>query len=196
MVTSALERALAPFPLESVPASHARRFLEPGPVVLLTTRHAGNENVMALGWHQVLEFSPSLVSCVVSRSSHSFEMLRASGECVLNVPGSDMLDAVVGVGNCSGEDVDKFARFGLERENALEVDAPALPQCHALIECRVSDDRAVERYNLFILEVRHIRARVTPRPPEYVHYVGDGEFMLSGKRVSRKRLFRPEMLGF
>jgi flavin reductase (DIM6/NTAB) family NADH-FMN oxidoreductase RutF len=181
-------------PFAPVPVSHARHFLEPGPVLLLTTRHAGNDNVMTVGWHQVLEFSPSLVSCVVSKGSHSFEMLRASGECVLNVPTSALLDTVVGIGNCSGEDVDKFAQFGLSRDEASEVDAPVLPQCHARLECRVRDDRAVDRYNLFILEVAHIRARTSPKSPEYVHYLGDGEFMLSGERVSRKELFRPDML--
>lgn len=181
---------------ESVPVSNARRFLEPSPVVLLTTHHAGNDNVMALAWHQVLELSPSLVSCVVSRGSRSFDMLRASGECVLNVPTSDMVDTVAHVGNCSGGTVDKFAQFDLRKGQAAAVDAPILPQCHAHIECRLRDDRAVERYNLFILEVMHISARPSPREPDYLHYEGDGVFTHSGRRVSRRRLFRPEMLGF
>ncbi|MFT4054878.1 MAG: flavin reductase family protein [Novosphingobium sp.] len=181
---------------ESIPVSHARQFLEPGPVVLLTTRHANEDNVMAVGWHQVLETTPSMISCVVSRGCRSFDMLRASGQCVLNVPTSDMLDAVVRVGNSSGQDMDKFAAFGLERSEAQDVDVPVLPQCHAQLECRLRDDRAVERYNLFILEVTHISARPSPKEPEYLHYVGDGVFTMSGKRVSRRRLFRPEMLGY
>lgn len=192
----AISTLLAAERFETIPVSHARQFLEPGPVVLLTTRHAGNDNVMAVGWHQVLDFSPSTISCVVSRGCRSFDMLRASGQCVLNVPTSDMLDAVVRVGNSSGDEVDKFAAFGLDRAKAHDVDAPVLPQCHAQLECRLRDDRAVERYNLFILEVTHISARPSPRQPGYLHYMGDGVFMLSGKRVSRRRLFRPEMLGY
>jgi len=182
--------------LRSLPVSHARQFLEPGPVVLLTTRDAGNDNVMTLGWHQVLDNSPALVSCVVSRGSRSFDMLCATGECVLNVPTADMLDTVARAGNCSGEQIDKFAELGLERAEAEEVDAAILPQCHAHIECRLRDDRAVDRYNLFILEVMHISARPKPEEPDFLHYVGDGVFMHSGRRVSRRRLFRPEMLGF
>ncbi|WP_260926344.1 flavin reductase family protein [Novosphingobium sp. 9] len=122
-------------------------------------------------------------------------MLRASGECVINVPTADMLDTVVGVGNVSGAEGDKFERFKLERTTSQKVAAPSLPQCHASLECRIHDDRAAERYNLFILEVLHIDARDHPTAPEYAHYVGDGEFMLSGKRVSRRHLFRPDMLG-
>lgn len=181
-------------PFVSVPLSHARQYLEPGPVVLLTTRQDAQDNVMTLGWHQVLEFTPSLVSCVVSRSSRSFDMLRETGQCVLNVPTSELLDTVVRIGNCSGQDIDKFTEFGLESADAQTVDVPVLPQCYATLECRIADDRAVDRYNLFILEVTHIRARTSPKTPEYVHYAGDGEFILSGKRVSRRRLFKPEML--
>lgn len=164
-------------------------------MVLLTTRHAGQDNVMALGWHQVLDVDPSFISCVVSRGSRSFDMLRATGQGVLNVPTGEMLDAVVQAGNCSGAEVDKFAAFGLDREEAHDVDAPLLPQCHARLECRLRDDRAVERYNLFILEVTHITARTVPEEPEYLHYQGDGVFSLSGRRVSRRRMFRPELLG-
>lgn len=180
---------------ESVPVSHARRYLKPGPVVLLTTRHRGEDNVMALGWHQVLDSDPSIISCVVSRGSRSFDMLRASRQCALNVPTGEMLDAVVRIGNCSGEDIDKFAAFGIDRDDGRDVDVPVLPQCHARLECRLRDDRAVDRYNLFILEVTHISVRSAAPEPEYLHYEGDGVFALSGRRVSRRRLFRPQMLG-
>lgn len=195
MTHSAAKGAFSSRAFASVPVSQARQFLEPGPVVLVTTRHQGRDNVMTCGWHQVLEFTPSLVSCLVSSGNHSFAMLRESGQCVLNVPTSALLDTVVRIGNCSGADVDKFAAFGVERGAAKTVDVPVLPQCHASLECRLVDDRAVERYNLFILEVTHITARTRPKEPEYVHYMGEGRFMLSGRRVSRKRLFRADMLG-
>ena len=178
-----------------LPPSHARHFLEPGPVVLLATHDGGRDNVMTMGWHQVLEFTPALISCLVSRGNHSHAMLRRSGNCTINVPTSALLDTVVRIGNCSGADVDKFAEFGIEREPARHVTAPLLPQCHAQLECRIHDDAMVAQYDLFILEVLRIRAAVSPKEPEFVHYLGDGQFMLSGKRVSRKRLFRPEMLG-
>ncbi|TDW63865.1 flavin reductase (DIM6/NTAB) family NADH-FMN oxidoreductase RutF [Novosphingobium sp. PhB55] len=180
-----------------VPPSHARQFLEPGPVVLLATHDAGAsaDNVMAMGWHQVLEFTPALISCLVSRGNHSHALLRRSGECTINVPTADLLDMVVRIGNCSGADCDKFADLGIEREPAAHVAAPLLPQCHAQLECRLHDDAMVGQYDLFILEVLRIRTATSPKAPQFVHYLGDGQFMLSGKRVSRKRLFQPEMLG-
>jgi flavin reductase (DIM6/NTAB) family NADH-FMN oxidoreductase RutF len=48
------------------PVSQVRRSLEPGPIVLVSSHCQGKHNVMTLGWHTVLEFSPSLVGCMIS----------------------------------------------------------------------------------------------------------------------------------
>lgn len=177
------------------PVSHARQFLEPGPILLLTTRFEGRDNVMTLGWHQVLEFTPSLVSCMVSAGNASFERLRASGQCVLNVPEFALLDTVVGIGKCSGAEVDKFTRFGLERDEAREVDVPVLPQSAAFLECRLHDERMVPDYNLFILEVVRLGVRISPEAIDFIHFIGDGRFRRTGGTVSKRDLFRPDMLG-
>lgn len=41
---------------------------------------------MTLGWHPVLEFTPSLVGCVTAAGNHSLDMIRGRGQCVINVP--------------------------------------------------------------------------------------------------------------
>src|SRR5277367_2877079 len=96
------------FPLDQI-----RRYLEPGPVVLVSSAWKGKTNIMTMGWHMVIEFTPSLIGCVIAESNVSFEMIRKSRECVINVPTVDLIDKVVGVGNCDGDQVDKFERFGL-----------------------------------------------------------------------------------
>jgi flavin reductase (DIM6/NTAB) family NADH-FMN oxidoreductase RutF len=48
------------------PVSQVRRYLEPGPIVLVSSHWQGKNNIMTLGWHTVLEFSPSLVGCMIS----------------------------------------------------------------------------------------------------------------------------------
>ena len=71
-----------------LPLSRVYGLLEPGPVVLLTTAHKGRVNVMTMSWHTMMEFEPPLVGCVVSGRNFSFDLLRASKECVLAVPSS------------------------------------------------------------------------------------------------------------
>jgi flavin reductase (DIM6/NTAB) family NADH-FMN oxidoreductase RutF len=176
------------------PVSEVRRYLEPGPIVLVSSRWQSKANIMTLGWHTVLEFSPSLVGLMISAGSHSHEMIRRSRECVINLPTTKLTDTVVGIGNCSGADIDKFAKFALTDMPASEVAAPLIGECHASFECRVHDDALVKTYNFFIFEV--VKAHVAPSPkhPETLHYKGDGIFMVAGKVISRRSLFRPEML--
>ena len=77
------------------PLARVYGLLEPGPVLLLTTTRKGRDNVMTLSWHTMMEFEPPLVGCVVSGRDFSFEALRATRQCVLNMPTRDMAAQVV-----------------------------------------------------------------------------------------------------
>jgi len=73
----------------------------------------------------------------ISSGNHGHRMIRESGECVINLPTTDLTDAVVGIGNASGAEIDRFASFALTAENAVKVDAPRIGECHASFECRL-----------------------------------------------------------
>ena len=96
-----------------LPVSNIRRYLEPGPIVLVSSAFEGKTNIMTMGWHTVMEFVPSLVGCIIAGGNYTFEMVRRSGECVINVPSTALTDTVVGIGNTSGASIDKFERFKL-----------------------------------------------------------------------------------
>jgi flavin reductase (DIM6/NTAB) family NADH-FMN oxidoreductase RutF len=149
---------------------------------------------MTMGWHTVMEFTPSLVGCVIANDNHSFHLIRNSGECVINLPTTALTDTVVGIGNTTGTEIDKFREFGLAANNAREVKAPLIRQCHANFECRLHDDVLVDRYNFFIFEVVRAHAAESPKHPETLHYTGDGVFMVAGKIISRRSQFRPGSL--
>lgn len=176
------------------PVAQVRRYLEPGPIVLVSSFWQGRRNIMTLGWHTVLEFAPSLVGCMIWNGNQSFEMIRQSQECVINLPTASMVDQVVGIGNMSGAAVDKFAHFGLTAKAATHVAAPLIDECHAGFECVLHDDALVERYNFFIFEVVKAHVRPVPAHPETLHYTGGGVFMLAGRVIDKSALFRPDML--
>ncbi|WP_437938929.1 flavin reductase family protein [Sorangium sp. So ce341] len=182
-------------PKKDFPVAEIRRFLEPGPIVLVSSAWRRETNIMTMGWHTVMEFAPSLVGCVISSANHSFELIRRSKECAINVPTAELAEAVVGIGNCSGRDTDKFSAFGLTPVPGAAVGAPLIAECYASLECRLADARLVKTYNFFIFEVVKAHAATAPRYPRTIHYRGDGIFMLSGKNTRRyRRLFRPDML--
>ena len=178
-----------PFPVEK-----ARQHLEPGPIVLVTSAHRGERNVMTLGWHMIMETEPSLWGCYIWTEDHTRSLVLKSRECVVNVPTVEMVNTVVDIGNTSGEEIDKFETFGLTTRKASKVDAPLIDECYANFECRLHDSRLVRRYSLFVWEIVAAHVAPSPRNPRTIHYLGRGEFRVAGSRISRRGRFKPEML--
>jgi flavin reductase (DIM6/NTAB) family NADH-FMN oxidoreductase RutF len=174
----------------SLPLGQVYRLLEPGPVVLVSTADRGRANVMPMSWHSMMEFEPPLVGCVISGRNHTFGLLQATGECVINIPTVELARQVVACGNSTGKRVDKFAAFGLTPVAASRVGAPLIEECYANLECRVVDARLVDAYNFFILEVVKAWVRRTKRRPRTIHHQGRGAFMVAGELIklpSRKK---------
>jgi flavin reductase (DIM6/NTAB) family NADH-FMN oxidoreductase RutF len=172
--------------MKDLPLSKVYQLLEPGPVVLLTTASKGSANIMTMSWHMMVEFEPPLVACVVSNADHSFAALRTTKECVIAVPGLELAPIVVGIGNCSGRDVDKFERFGLTQAPAKCVAPPLVAGCFANLECKVIDTRLVHKFNLFVLEVLKAWIDPTQKNPKTIHHHGYGRFTVDGETIKLK----------
>jgi flavin reductase (DIM6/NTAB) family NADH-FMN oxidoreductase RutF len=179
----------------NLPVNEIRRFLEPGPIVLVSSAYRNETNIMTMGWHMVMGFEPSLIGCYIWDQNHSFEMIRKSRECVINIPTYDLATKVVGIGNTSGRDVEKFARFDLTAGQGEKVKAPLIEECFANFECKVIDTKQVTKYSLFILEVVKAHVAVRPKYPQTIHYRGGGVFMISGENTGKfRKLFKKQNL--
>jgi len=176
------------------PVSEVRRFMEPGPIVLVSSAHKGERDIMTMGWHMVMGFEPSLIGCYIWDQNHSHGLIRKSRECVINVPTADMAAKIAGIGNSSGRETDKFEAFRLTPVKADEVSAPMIGECHANLECRLVDSSLIRTYSLFIFEVVKAHARKAPRTPKMLHYTGEGIFITSGRTVNHRKSFKPGML--
>jgi Flavin reductase like domain len=122
--------------MRDFPLAKVYRTIEPGPVVLLTTADKDRPNVMTMSWHMMVEFEPPLIACIVSDADFSYAALRRTGECVIAIPAVTLADKVVKIGNTSGRDIDKFAKFGLTPVPAKRVRAPLIAECFINLECR------------------------------------------------------------
>ena len=151
--------------------------------VLVTTAFKGRANIMTLSWHTMIDFEPPTVGCVISDRNHTFSSLKATRECVINIPTVELAEKVVGCGNTSGRRVDKFKTFGLTPAAASRVKAPLIAECYANLECKLVDARMVAKYCFFILEV--LKAWIDPsrKHPRTIHHLGKGAFMVAGKTI-------------
>ncbi|MEN6535914.1 MAG: flavin reductase family protein [Bryobacteraceae bacterium] len=169
--------------MKDLPLSKVYQLLEPGPVVLLTTARKGRANVMTMSWHMMMEFEPPMIACIASRANFSFAALRATKECVIAIPAVELAPKVVGVGNCSGQDVDKFAKFGLTPIASRHVSPPLVAECFANLECKVIDTSLVNKYGIFVLEVVKAWIDRTQKNPKTIHHHGYGKFAVDGEMI-------------
>ncbi|HET6515156.1 MAG TPA: flavin reductase family protein [Thermodesulfovibrionales bacterium] len=167
----------------SFPLSKVYGLLEPGPVVMVTTVRKGRPNIMTMSWHTMMEFEPPIVGCVISNRNYTFDILKATKECVINIPTRALAEKVVQCGNTSGRTVDKFRAFGLTPKPAFRVAAPLIDECYANLECRVIDARMVEKYSFFILEVLKAWINAATKDPRTIHHRGRGTFMVAGETI-------------
>lgn len=164
--------------------SRAFTLIEPGPVVLVTTRDRDKSNIMTVSWTMVLDFT-SRFAIATGAWNHSYAALRKTRECVLAIPTADMLDRVVGIGTCTGADTDKFAKFKLTALPGKIVAAPLIAECLANIECKVVD--IVNKHSIVVLQGVAAHIDTGRKERRLLHAVGDGTFIADGRKFDRRK---------
>jgi flavin reductase (DIM6/NTAB) family NADH-FMN oxidoreductase RutF len=170
--------------MRDLPLSQVFHLIEPGPVVLVTTANKGRNNIMTMSWHMMLEFNPPRIGCSIGSWDYSFQALRATKECVISIPTVDLATKAVEIGNCSGQDIDKFDVYGLTPLPGKKVKAPLIAECLANIECRLVD--VVEKYGIVILEGVKAWIDLERKERRTIHANGDGTFVLDGRTIDLK----------
>jgi flavin reductase (DIM6/NTAB) family NADH-FMN oxidoreductase RutF len=112
---------------------------------------------------------------------------------VVAIPTVDMIDTVIGIGTCSGADTDKFDKFDLAPKKAKHVGAPLLGKCLANIECRVEE--IIEPHGIVVLESLAAYRDDTRKEQRTLHAVGDGTFVVDGRRIDRKAMMAAKLPG-
>ncbi len=171
--------------MKKMQLSKAFTLIESGPVVLVTTSDGKKDNIMTISWTMVMDFTP-VFAITTGPWNYSYAALRKSKECVISVPTVDLLDKVVGVGTCSGADTDKFEKFGLTPVKGKCVRSPLIKECLANIECKVID--IVQKHNIVVLEGVAAYFDSSRKEKRTVHAIGDGTFIVDGRRLNRKKM--------
>jgi flavin reductase (DIM6/NTAB) family NADH-FMN oxidoreductase RutF len=176
--------------MKKMQISKAFTLMESGPVVLVTTNDGKKNNIMTISWTMVMDFTP-IFAITTGAWNYSFAALRKTKECVISIPTVDMLDKVIGVGTCSGADTDKFEKFRLTPLEGKTVKAPLIKECLANIECKAVD--IVKKHNIVVLEGVAAYFDNSRKEKRTVHAVGDGTFIVDGRKLSRKKMMKSKI---
>lgn len=176
-----------------VPLRRVTRFLNPGPVVLVTAKYRDRTSVMPAAWVIPLSARPPLVGVAIHPARFTHDLVRRSGQFALNVPGRPLAEAVARLGSVSGHDVDdKLALVGLTPADPKQIDAPLIEECLAWLECAVVDAFEVGDHTLFVGEVLVAQAEedafdetwlLTDEEVKPLHHLGGGLYAVLDRPV-------------
>jgi flavin reductase (DIM6/NTAB) family NADH-FMN oxidoreductase RutF len=169
-------------PLRPFPLDRSFTFVESGPVLLIATAHGRRRNVMTVSCHASMGFEPS-IGIMLGPWNHSYQALLETGECVVAIPGADLMEAAVDIGNCSGVEVDKFKRFGLTARKGTKIKAPLIAECLYNLECVVTEKPRPDGRELFVLQGVKAWRNSERKERRTFHAKGDGTFIIDGECV-------------
>lgn len=134
--------------------------LYPLPAVMVSvTDGQGNDNIITVAWTGTICTNPPMVYISVRPSRYSYEMLKKTGEFVINLTTEELAFATDYCGVRSGRDVDKFKEAHLTKEPAQFVKAPMIKESPVSIECRVTEVKELGSHHMFLAEVLAVHAQ-------------------------------------
>lgn len=124
--------------------------LYPVPAVLVTSKHENRINVLTVSWAGTVCTDPPMLSISLRPERYSYELIRKSGEFIVNLPGENLAYAVDFCGVKSGRELNKFEKCNLHTEQASKVKAPVIKECPVGIEVRVDSVKELGSHHMFI----------------------------------------------
>lgn len=121
---------------------------EPG-CLLVSQGADGRPNAMAIGWATFgTIWGRPILTVLVRHSRYTWKLLQENPDFTVNVPTSDLAEAVMLCGTKSGRDLDKMTAAGLSLAPATIVSAPIITDCVVHYECRTIHRNNVEPTDL------------------------------------------------
>lgn len=137
----------------------AGNMVYPLPAVMVSvTDGNGNDNIITVAWVGTVCTNPAMVSISVRPERHSYGMIRATGEFVINLTTEKLAYATDYCGVRSGKDIDKFKEMKLTKEQASFVKAPMIGESPVNIECKVKSVEELGSHHMFLAEVLAVHA--------------------------------------
>lgn len=140
----------------------------PLPVVMVSCKREGERpNIITVAWTGTVCTNPAKAYISVRPERYSYDMIKDSGEFVINLTTKKLVRAVDFCGVRSGQDVDKFKEMSLTAGECEYVKAPLIMECPVNIECRVEKLIELGSHHMFLSRVEGVHVE-----PEYLDAKG------------------------
>ena len=116
-----------------------------------------NYNIITIAWTGTINTNPPMCYISVRPERHSYDIIKESGEFVINLTTKDLAYATDWCGVKSGRDFDKFKEMKLTPSPAQIVKAPLIEEAPINIECKVTEIKKLGSHDMFIAEVVNIQ---------------------------------------
>ena len=132
--------------------------LYPVPAVMVTCGTFEKSNIITVAWTGTLNTNPPMAYISVRKERFSHDIIKESGEFIINLTTEKLAKATDWCGVKSGKDFDKFAQTHLTKERAVHVACPAIAESPVNIECKVCETKELGSHTLFIANVVGVSA--------------------------------------
>ena len=134
--------------------------LYPLPAVMVSVGNKqGETNIITVAWTGTICTNPAMVYISVRPERHSYQMIKESGEFVINLTTEKLVKATDYCGAKSGRDVDKWKEMNLHQEQADTLEySPLILESPVNIECKVVEIKELGSHHMFIANVTAVHA--------------------------------------
>lgn len=128
--------------------------LYPIPAVMVSCQRPGEKpNIITVAWAGNVCSSPAMLSISVRKERYSYDIIKETGEFVVNLTNEKLTRATDWCGVRSGRDYDKFKEMKLTPQESSKISAPGIAESPVNIECKVKSVIELGSHDLFIAEV-------------------------------------------
>ncbi len=133
-------------------------FLYPLPAVMVSCGTMEKSNIITVAWTGIINTNPAMVYISVRPTRYSYDLIKKSGEFVINLTTKKLAKATDWCGVKTGAKVDKFKEMHLHKEKANFVQCPMIKESPVSVECKVKEIKELGSHHMFIAEVLAINS--------------------------------------
>lgn len=127
--------------------------IAPIPAVMVSCGDMEKSNIITVAWCGITNTVPPKTYISVRPSRHSFDIIKESGEFVINLVPATLAKTADFCGVYTGKKVDKFEKCSLTKEKASKVSVPLIGECPISIECKVTDIIPLGSHHMFLADI-------------------------------------------